>query len=407
MKHFGLNNERYSTISRYVIATAIALAAIALVAVYFTKLAAGFAASLAWIYAIVSPLIIGGIAAILLYPAVNKVSKLLQKLNCLRQREGVAHVLAVLLVLVLFLMAIMVLGALLLSVITGSIHRIRPENLEALANYLVNSVDDLYQWIMRTADNLGLNTDELNSIIDNVGNFIVGGNGIQQTVTKSVNAVRRGASTFVFATIFAIYLMVDAPNLGSYWRRVLPDILGKKNYDRFSAFRADVVFAFTGYMRGQFIDALLMGFMVSIALSLIKVEFAPVIGVATGIGNLIPYVGPLVAYALTILVCLMNGELTKLIIAAILLLIIQFVDGQIINPKILSDSVEVHPILVLISLTAGAKIGGVLGMFVAVPCAALLKIYFEKFVAWRHNKLQTKTQVEDELTPSDQDLTKA
>ena len=144
-----------------------------------------------------------------------------------------------------------------------------------------------------------------------------------------------------------------------------------------------MVFAFTGYMRGQFIDAVLVGLMVGVSLTVVGVDFAPVIGIATGIGNLIPYIGPIVSYVLTVAVCVVNGDIGRLVVAAAVLLVIQFVDGQVINPKILSDSVEVHPILVLVALTAGGRLGGVLGMFIAVPCAALAKIYFEKFVAWR------------------------
>ena len=92
------------------------------------------------------------------------------------------------------------------------------------------------------------------------------------------------------------------------------------------------------------------------------------------------------AYASTALSCLVAGDVRTFALAVVVLAVIQFVDGQIVNPKILADSVEVHPILVIVALVVGGKVGGVVGMFVAVPCAALAKIYFEKYVAWRDSR---------------------
>ena len=60
-----------------------------------------------------------------------------------------------------------------------------------------------------------------------------------------------------------------------------------------------------------------------------------------------------------------------------------FIDGNVINPRMLSSNVEVHPVLVIVALLAGGKVGGVVGMLVAVPVAALLKLQFEKYVSKR------------------------
>ena len=57
-----------------------------------------------------------------------------------------------------------------------------------------------------------------------------------------------------------------------------------------------------------------------------------------------------------------------------------FIDGNIINPRMLSSNVEVHPVLVIVALLAGGRVGGVVGMLVAVPVAALLKLQFERYI---------------------------
>jgi predicted PurR-regulated permease PerM len=124
-----------------------------------------------------------------------------------------------------------------------------------------------------------------------------------------------------------------------------------------------------------------MAVVVSIALLLIDVKFAVIIGLLTGIGNLIPYVGPVVGYGFTAAVCLLSQDYRKLIIAIVVLFIIQTIDGNVINPKFLSHAIKVHPVLVIVSLLIGSAVGGFGGMILAVPLAALLKTWFDRGIA--------------------------
>jgi predicted PurR-regulated permease PerM len=82
-------------------------------------------------------------------------------------------------------------------------------------------------------------------------------------------------------------------------------------------------------------------------------------------------------------VCLLNWNLEKFIVAICVLFIIQTIDGNVINPKFLSHTIHIHPVLVIVSLLIGSKIGGLIGMLVAVPCGGLAKVYFEKLINYR------------------------
>ena len=95
---------------------------------------------------------------------------------------------------------------------------------------------------------------------------------------------------------------------------------------------------------------------------------------------MIPYVGPFIAYGGVIISSLIAGDMKTFIIAMIFLLVIQTVDGNIIGPKLLSNSIEVHPMLVVIFILFGSAIGGVLGMLLAVPVGALIKVLFVRFI---------------------------
>lgn len=150
--------------------------------------------------------------------------------------------------------------------------------------------------------------------------------------------------------------------------------------EKISQFLEDADQVFSGYIRGQMLDAVIMMLMISVLLSICKVPFAVTIGVLAGIGNLIPYVGPFIAYVGVIVVCLVNGAFSKMILSLVLLWVIQSVDGNVINPKLLGSHVHIHPMYVIIVLIIGGSWGGLLGMLFAVPIGALLKLQFDRII---------------------------
>jgi predicted PurR-regulated permease PerM len=152
---------------------------------------------------------------------------------------------------------------------------------------------------------------------------------------------------------------------------------------------------FSGYIRGQLTDAFVMMLLISLVLSLTGVKFSILIGIFAGIGNLIPYFGPIVAYVTTTIVCLMNGEIKTLIISLIALFIIQAVDGNIIGPKLLSSSIKIHPLIIIVSIIIGSAIGGFLGMLLAVPVGAYVKLVFVRFINHRLEHKEAMKHEED------------
>lgn len=181
---------------------------------------------------------------------------------------------------------------------------------------------------------------------------------------------------------------------------MIKEVIGKVSYALFSdsanarmkRFLRDADQVFSGYMKGTLMDVGVMMVLISLTLSIVGVNFAIIIGILAGLGNLIPYCGPFIAYGLSALVCLVNGDMTKLVIAIVALIVIQFIDGNIIGPKLLSQSIEIHPLLVIICLIIGSSIGGLLGMLFAVPVGALIKVIFMRFIDNRIAKKEAKRQ---------------
>ena len=275
MSRFGLDDKRYSTISRYVIATALVLAVVANVGVYLPKILTALAGAGAWLLAVVNPLVVGGLAACLLWPAVESLDTLLSRVRPLSSADRARHVLSVVAVVLLAVAVLAVVVSVLLAFVTDSVRSVSLGNLAELADYVARSMSHAYDGIVRAATTLGFSKVELEDAASAVaGVFGTSGGSIGQTVSDGVDAVRDFVTNGALAVIFCVYFLIDAHNLATYWDRTLRSLMGTRAYGYLHAFALDVRCAFAGYMRGQFIDAMLMGIAVTIALEVVGVRYA-------------------------------------------------------------------------------------------------------------------------------------
>jgi predicted PurR-regulated permease PerM len=130
-----------------------------------------------------------------------------------------------------------------------------------------------------------------------------------------------------------------------------------------------------GFLRGQFIDATIIGILATIALSILGVDYFALIGVFAGLTNLIPYVGPLMgAIAALIVVILKGGSSTLLLLVAVSFAIIQLTDNILVQPLVVAKNVDLHPLTVLLVVIIGGQFFGILGMLLAVPAISIIKV---------------------------------
>ena len=226
---------------------------------------------------------------------------------------------------------------------------------------------------------MNVKSDEVNDWIDQAGDmatdFLL---SLADGLVDFVKAIPNIFTTLLFSIVFAVYFLMDGENLMNYWKSLLNRLLGPKKYAFVKQIVKDADTVFSGYIRGQVIDATFMAFSTSIALSIVGIKYAILIGLVTGIGNLIPYLGPFLGYGSILIVGLITADYKIMFIAILVLFVIQTVDGNVINPKLLGDAIEVHPLLVIVSLIIGARVGGILGMLFAVPVGALIKLWVER-----------------------------
>ena len=130
---------------------------------------------------------------------------------------------------------------------------------------------------------------------------------------------------------------------------------------------------FSAYIRGQLIEAFIVAVLSTIVLFLIDVDYAIVIGIITGICNLVPYIGPLVGTILAGIVALLGGDIFTCIWAVIGMQVVQQLDANVICPRIVGNIVGLPSAFVIIAILIGGDYAGLLGMLIAVPIAASLK----------------------------------
>ena len=373
-------NKKYFEISMYVIFTCIVIFLLSRFTDQLPAIAKTTGSALKWVGAILKPVIIGFIIAYLLFPMLEKLESLLRKIKPLKKKKSVRG-LAVALQWIIILVGLFIVVSLLVSVITKQARAANSEDIiEGIKTY-ANSINELYRELIDRLDKLNINSAEIKSSVDtftnNLGKYML---NLSSQLGSLANNLKDGLATAFFALIFSIYFLLDMPKLKKYWGRVLEIILPEKVKATLDTLIKDADKVFSGYIRGQAIDAFMVGVVVSIVFSIIGIQYAIVIGLLIGLGNLIPYMGPIVVYSSIVIVGIATSDYKSMVIAAIALLIIQAIDGNLIYPKLLSTSVNIHPMIVIISLTVGASIGGLVGMIVAVPTGALVKVWFERLI---------------------------
>ena len=330
---------------------------------------------------LLAPLFWGFVLAYILAPLVDGCEKRLRRVPYFRKGRKSCRAPAVAATCVMVVVVLVLLFSLVVSALSRSLKVASLDDLALMLQSFAETLKSLQQTIMLRLEEMNISSGEVTNALREVGEKLAAfTSGLSTGLTGMVGQIGSFLTSAVFAVIFAIYFLLDGKGLSRYWNRVLLAVGGKKARRGFHVLAKDADAVFSGYIRGQLIDAFIMAILVGAALTVVGVDYAVIIGILSGLGNLIPYVGPVIAYGSTIFVCLLTGELQRLLVAIVVLFVIQTVDGNVINPRLLSSSIDVHPMLVIAALIIGGAAGGLVGMLFAVPVAAFLKIQFDKII---------------------------
>jgi predicted PurR-regulated permease PerM len=379
VKWFNRIDRRYLKISLYVVGTAVTIYCLSLIANHASDLLSGIVNILGWIFKVLTPLFIGFAMAYILQPINNFFERHLSR----RKLTGKhARGLAVLITLLIFLSFFTAVISALVFSITNQIKLASFDDFMKALEKLFNNGSSFYKQLLERLDKLNIKSDIITDYISKVSDSLSSAGNLALTgVVGFISDVSSSLTTILFGIIIGIYFMIDSKMITAYLSDTSSAILGEKKYNKIVRILDDLDTVFSGYIRGQLMDVLFMMVSVSVSLVIAGVPMAPMIGVLTGLANLVPYLGPIVAYASVIIVCVVNAKYETMIIGLIVVLVIQTLDGNVIEPKFLSKSIEIHPLLVVIFLIIGAAVGGVWGMLLAVPVGGYVKIIFGRFVS--------------------------
>ena len=210
-----------------------------------------------------------------------------------------------------------------------------------------------------------------------------------EVATSVINIISKGIITLVFA----IYMIAQKETLSRQINKVMKAYLKPKTINKINTVGTLANKTFSNFVTGQCLEALIFGSLVFVGMLIFRFPYASTIGVLLGFTALIPIFGAFIGTAIGFILIMMVSPV-KAILFVVFIIILQQIEGNLIYPRVVGKSIGLPGMWVLLSVTVGGSIGGILGMLIATPLCSLLYALFTKMVNDRlkSNKIVTKVK---------------
>lgn len=316
------------------------------------------------------------------------------------ERWGMSRLMATLTILVVFLLVallVAMIAAPILARQTAGFIEAFPKllmRLQALASEQGAAL--LERWGLRIAERLGVDPSVAAGDLQKAANDMLGKAG-QWLIGFFTSLLSGGAalvglvSLLVITPVVAFYVLLD-------WDHMVEAIdanLPRDHRDTIHRLARDIDAAMAGFLRGQSLVCLFLGLWYGLGLTLVGVNYGLLIGVVGGLLSFIPYVGSLTVFLLSVTVAIVQGwpgwSLPALAVAVVA--VGQFLEGNVLTPRLVGQSVGLHPVWLMFALLAFGSLFGFVGLLVAVPVAAALGVLARHGLAqYRRSRLFLGTQ---------------
>ncbi|HHT78852.1 MAG TPA: AI-2E family transporter [Actinobacteria bacterium] len=309
----------------------------------------------------VTPLLIGIIIAYMLIPLVKLLQKKMKKIFAVTISYIVF--LAVIFVIMFFLIPLVV------EQFKTFIMQI-PFYMQSLSDYLSNlvatntlvqNVQDFFQ-----IESTRLTAEEISKYLLgllNIENFNIFRGAT--TVTRTVFSI---VLNFIIGPILGFYILKDKEMIRSAFLKIIP-VRKRLEID---TMLTKINGVFSRYIRGQLIVSFIVGVLCTIALLILRIDFAVLLGFMAGLLNLIPFLGPIIGAIPAAFTALFVSPL-KALLVVIIFVVIQQIDNYVISPNIMKYQIGLHPGIIIFSLIAGGAVFGWIGLLLAVPVVAIIQ----------------------------------
>ncbi len=320
--------------------------------------------------AILAPFLTAIIIAYVLYKPCNKIEKVLKKKK-IKYARGISILIVYILV---FIILFLILKFIIPTVISS-------------VGDLINNVQGYYNTITKNEiqTNFGtfINDNILKPLVEYIKNLdfktIITPERVMNYISSAFGVVKSIFTVFV-AFVSSIYILAEREQIVDYINKLANAMMTSNGYRRFNRYFSNGNQIFFGFISSQFLDAFVVTILMAITLLILKVKYAILLAVIIGLFNLIPYFGAIVAVVISGLITVLTGGWQQALIMVIVVTIVQQIDANIINPKITGNKLNISPLLVIFAVTVGGAYFGIIGMFLAVPVAVLIKLMLEDYI---------------------------
>ena len=304
----------------------------------------------------------------------------------------------------LLLTIVLVVGVIVL-VMFGLIPQLT-ETIGSLMNSIADFIPQMQSWVREFTHNNREIMDLVNQMEFNPNKAIqwgmsILGNGagnFMNTTMTAVGSIVSGVTTFFIAFSFACYILFQKEKLHVQVRKVFFAFIPKRKAEVILEVCSLTYRTFANFLTGQCLEAVILGSMFVITLSILKMPYALLIGIIIAFTALIPIFGAFIGCALGCLLIFMVSP-KQAILFILVFLILQQIEGNLIYPHVVGSSVGLPSIWVLAAVTIGGNLLGIVGMLVFIPLVSVLYTLFREYVYLRlkkqHIKRVTKTEVEE------------
>lgn len=335
-----------------------------------------------WIKGIISvlmPFIVGILIAYILYIPSKKIEGIYSKskLKLVKKKARTLSVFTVYLIAIILI--ILAMNFIIPTLVTS---------FQDLANNLVGYYNNTMEGLKNIPEESILRKIDIEKIANSLSNIKIEEYININTITeyaKGAIGIANGIFDFFVSIIVSVYILLERTRILNFIKKLAGAILKEKTYNSIGKYFKNTNTIFFKFLSSQLIDAIIVGILTSIAMLILGVKYAVLLGFLIGISNLIPYFGAIIGVGISIIITIFTGGISQAIWMAIIVIILQQIDANIINPKIIGSSLEISPLLVIFAVTVGGAYFGVFGMFLAVPIFTVIKILIEDYIEYKNS----------------------
>ena len=358
--------------------------ALALIIAYKTIDSIAFAfEAIGSFFSIITPFIIAAAIAYMLYKPCKSIEATYEssKIKFLKKHKRGLAVLTVYFIVIIVLFII-------INVIRPAITKSVMELASNIPGYYISAIN----FLKNLPEDTIWSQINIAGIVQNLEGFNIVETILEWVSLENVSEYIKGivsAAGVVFdifvIIVVSVYILLERGDIKSFITNLTNAVFEPETNKRLRELYLKTNNIFYNYVTSQILDGFIIGIVASIIMNIMGITYGTLLGFMIGLFNIIPYFGAIVAVVVAAIITIFTDGLSTALWMTLIIIIVQQLDANILNPKILGNSLQVSPILVIFATTVGGAYFGVLGMFLGVPVIVLIKIFVLDYINQKEN----------------------